>query len=56
MLTQVAVYRVVTAANEVDALEVVAVDGFNLKTYIIMDYCDKGTLESHRSAVMHGQL
>ncbi|KAK9918207.1 hypothetical protein WJX75_002257 [Coccomyxa subellipsoidea] len=44
----VAVYRVVTAANEVVALEVVAVDGYNLKTYIIMEYCDKGNLESHR--------
>jgi hypothetical protein len=53
------VYRVVTAANEVVALEVVAVDGYNLKTYIIMEYCDKGNLESHRSALLletvHGQ-
>ncbi len=45
---QVAVYRVVTEANEVVALEVIAVDGYNFKTYIVMEYCDKGTLEQHR--------
>ncbi len=38
----------VTEANEVIALEVIAADGYNLKTYIVMEYCDKGTLEQHR--------
>lgn len=45
---QVAVYRVITAENEIIAAEIWAKDGFNLKTYIVMEYCDKGTLEQHR--------
>ena len=44
-------YRVVTEANAVVISEVVAADDYNLKTYIVMEYCDKGTLESHRYAV-----
>ncbi|CAL8467290.1 g6827 [Coccomyxa elongata] len=46
----VAVYRVITAENEIIAAEIWAKDGFNLKTYIVMEYCDKGTLEQHRKA------
>lgn len=53
MLAQVAVYPVLTVANEVVAPEVVAADGFNFKTYIVMEYCDKGTLESHRCALWY---
>lgn len=41
-------YRVFTEVNEREENETVLRDGYNLKTYIVMEHCDKGTLEQHR--------